>query len=167
MNFRLWTIPGSCALLLLLASYPLAAGEEGNADARPQRHRMRDMNRESMLTEFDADGDGVLSDEEKATMRETVRRRMNKRFDENGDGVLSDEEKKKAHDKMRAYLLKRFDKDGDGQLSEAEREEMRKADVPPLPFPEVADDSSTADDTEPIDPMLEALPLPQPPSTEK
>jgi Ca2+-binding EF-hand superfamily protein len=172
MNLRRWTIPSACAFLLLLASSPRLAAAEGSQKADPPGGSgKRGMSHKQRNAEFDADADGVLSESEKATLRESVKQRLHKplqermikKFDENGDGVLSDAEKKKAHDHVRARLLKRFDKDGDGQLSEAEHEEMRKANVPLPPFPEMGEDAADVE----IDPQVETLPLPQPPSAEK
>jgi hypothetical protein len=53
----------------------------------------------AMLKKFDANGDGVLSDEEKATAKAKTEERQAKflkKNDTNGDGVLSDEERSAA-----------------------------------------------------------------------
>ena len=63
---------------------------------------------------------------------------MLKRFDKDGDGKLSEAEKAEAEKAMAARkggaggnipaeALKRFDKDGDGKLSEAEKAEAQKS----------------------------------------
>ena len=93
------------------------------------------------LARFDADGDGVLSDEEKILAREEFKKRGEraawsdrkhhnrvKRFDVDGDGVLSEEEKAAARafrEERHAEILSRFDTDGDGVLSVEEREAAR------------------------------------------
>ena len=107
--------------------------------------------RDEMMKRFDTDGDGVLSDAEKAAMREAMRKErpapppmreeMLKRFDTNGDGQLSENERAAMQEKMREErggpprgergashdeILKRFDADGDGVLSDAERKTMRE-----------------------------------------
>ena len=77
--------------------------------------------REEMVKKFDKDGDGKLSDEEKAaakTEMEAKRAEMHKEFDKDGDGKLSDDERKAMHE---AYMLKKFDKNGDGKLSDEEK----------------------------------------------
>ena len=47
-----------------------------------------------------------------------------KRFDKDGDGKLSDEEKAEM-EKTRQEMMKKFDTDGDGKISKEEREKMR------------------------------------------
>ncbi len=91
-------------------------------------------NHQILLEKYDADGDGVLSEQEKETLREARRQARLERFDTDGDGVLSDEEKSAARDAMkehlaerRQHMLERFDTDGDGELSENEREAARQA----------------------------------------
>jgi hypothetical protein len=54
-----------------------------------------------------------------------MREKMLKDFDKDGDGKLSDDERKAARKGMREHMVKEFDKDGDGTLSEDEREKMR------------------------------------------
>ena len=103
--------------------------------------------KQAMLEKFDTDGDGKLSEEEKAEARKAMQEkkqqreeRMLKRFDADGDGQLSDAEKAEAkkqkeqmQEKMKKAgvnieeIRKQFDADGDGQLSEQERAQARKA----------------------------------------
>jgi EF hand len=82
----------------------------------------------AILKEFDKDGDGKLSDEERKAMREAMEARMKERrkemlekYDADGDGKLSEEEIAKARADRQAEILKKYDKDGDGKLSEEER----------------------------------------------
>ena len=86
-----------------------------------------------VVKEFDKDGDGKLSDAERAEMRKVMETRMEERrkemlekFDTDKDGKLSPEEREKAREANRAEMLKKFDKDGDGKLSEEERKDMPK-----------------------------------------
>jgi hypothetical protein len=58
---------------------------------------------------------------------------MIKKFDKDGDGKLSDDERAEARKAMegdfakrREEMTKKYDKDGDGKLSDEEREAMRK-----------------------------------------
>lgn len=101
---------------------------------KPQR-------RQQMLERFDADGDGKLSDEERATARETLKAEAQERRDEhfarmdaNGDGLISKEEfdadfeKRQQERQKRCEEIKaRFDADGDGKLSAEERAAAREA----------------------------------------
>jgi hypothetical protein len=84
-----------------------------------------------MVKEFDKDGDGKLSDDERTAMREAMkakaeerRKEMIKKYDTDGDGKLSKEEREKAGADRKAEMLKRYDKNGDGELSQEERAEM-------------------------------------------
>ena len=81
-----------------------AAAPEGKPDAAARKA--------AMLKKFDKDGDGKLSDEEKAAMKAE----MQKRRGEGGKGPDA---------ARRAEMMKKFDKDGDGKLSEEERAAMR------------------------------------------
>lgn len=49
-----------------------------------------------------------------------------KKFDKDGDGKLSQTERAEAMKAYREDTMKKYDKDGDGKLSQAEREAMRK-----------------------------------------
>ncbi|OGK05261.1 MAG: hypothetical protein A2W80_07030 [Candidatus Riflebacteria bacterium GWC2_50_8] len=92
---------------------------------------------EEMLTKFDTDGDGSLSDTEKAAMQTAMKAEMEAKkaemltkFDTDGDGSLSDTERqamqtaRKAD--MQAKMLEKFDTDGDGTLSDTEKAAMEK-----------------------------------------
>jgi len=96
--------------------------------------------RGAMWKQFDKDGDGTLSDQEKADMkaewqtrREARRKEMLAKFDKDGDGALSDQEKAEARTaraaEMRKKIFAELDKDADGKVSAAEvvarLEEMR------------------------------------------
>lgn len=95
--------PALTALFSLLAALALAAQETtpaaGGDKQRAARERIR---------QYDKDGDGRLSDEEKAAAKNHMREQ----------GVQPE---------RRKQLLKRFDKDGDGRLNDAERAEAEKA----------------------------------------
>ena len=71
--------------------------------------------REEVMKKFDKDGDGKLSEEERAAARAEMQKRREA-------GGL----KGKGSEKQ-AEMLKKFDKDGDGKLSEDERTAMREA----------------------------------------
>lgn len=59
-----------------------------------------------------------------------VRDRLMKRFDADGDGVLSDTEKA-AMKSAQEEMLAKYDTDKDGKLSEAERQAIPKPDKKP------------------------------------
>ena len=93
-----------------LAAKPEKKGK-GDKPGRPSR--------EEMMKKFDKDGDGKLSDEEKAEIRKAMSNRtppahILEKFDKDGDGKLSDEEKAG----MRKEIIAKFDKDGDGKHDE-------------------------------------------------
>ena len=100
-------------------------------DRAERRRRWARMRREWMK-QWDTDGDGQLSDEERRNMRDTLRKRAEEyrkkwtaRWDADGDGQISDEERQKMREYLRAQWEKRrreMDADGDGDIS---REEMR------------------------------------------
>ncbi len=93
-------------------------GAEGKKGDRPGRGEFR----KKMLEEFDADGDGELSDDERATAREEMRGRRGKdgakgrREGKGGKGPPSPER-----------LFEKFDADGDNQLSREEFMELAKS----------------------------------------
>ena len=92
--------------------------------------------RQQMMSRYDTDGDGEISDEERQAARDAMRARRDEmraqwvsRWDKDGDGELSEEEmgearaeREKARKEFEAVLVDRFDADGDGELSEIERE---------------------------------------------
>lgn len=71
----------------------------------------------------DTNGDGVIS---AAEIRE-VRRAEKAQYDANGDGELSRDERKAAKQARRAAMVSAFDSDGDGELSRDEREAAKEA----------------------------------------
>ncbi|MEM1166715.1 MAG: hypothetical protein AAGI30_10555 [Planctomycetota bacterium] len=93
-----------------------------------------------LLEEFDEDGDGALTGDERRNARQAVGERQRERaerrrdrvveeFDADGSGDLSEEERETARETMRARaqekraeVIEMFDEDGDGQLTGAERE---------------------------------------------
>jgi len=93
--------------------------------------------RDRFIQLYDTDGDGTLSDEERAAVREDLKARHTRllqKYDQDGDGVLGESERAR----VRADLLEFFkdaaatyDSDGDGVLSPEERktafEELWKA----------------------------------------
>jgi len=82
------------------------------------------------MSEFDLDGDGILSEEERRAMRDAMRQEWIDRFDLDGDGELSREERMAARQAMfedsprGQALMRQFDADGDGVLNAEEQAAM-------------------------------------------
>ncbi|MEK9632957.1 MAG: EF-hand domain-containing protein [Opitutae bacterium] len=125
--------------LTLLTAGILAFGlnakpeREGGKKGGPPEGRP---SREEVMKKFDKDGDGKLSEEEKAELRKAIAQRggrpggrrpppeLMKKFDKDGDGKLSESERaelRKTMEERRKEFLAKFDKDGDGKLNEEER----------------------------------------------
>lgn len=123
---------------------------KAKADRRRGQQRGEQMRKAAFLEKFDADGDGELSDAEKATAKEAMQAhraerraameaRLLPRFDDNNNGVLDDSEwatikeivgpmmkdrgerAQRAKKHMKKLAVERFDADGDGELNEAEK----------------------------------------------
>jgi hypothetical protein len=78
----------------------------------------------------DTDGDGQISDSEKAAMKEKRAKmeRWKEKADTDGDGQISDSEKAAVKEK-RAKMEKwkeKVDTDGDGQISDSEKAAMKE-----------------------------------------
>ena len=100
-------------LTIGLVAKPEKKGK-GDRPARPSK--------EEIIKKFDKDGDGKLSEEEKAEIRKSMANRkppshIIEKFDKDGDGKLCDEEKAA----IRKEMMAKFDKDGDGKLGPDER----------------------------------------------
>ena len=98
-------------VLALIAGALLSAPFAANAE--PAKKPDAAARKEAMLKKFDKDGDGKLSDEEKAAMKAE----MKKRRAEGGA--------KGGNAERRAEMMKKFDKDGDGKLNDEEKAAMR------------------------------------------
>ncbi|HZN62894.1 MAG TPA: hypothetical protein VFC90_10870 [Planctomycetota bacterium] len=93
------------SILALLACIPAtASAQDGGKRKHGKRH-------EALLKKFDKDGDGQLSEQERAAAKEFKAQRRG----EEGRGG-----------KLREKVLRRFDKDGDHKLNDGEREALKK-----------------------------------------
>ena len=123
-------------LICTVLGTTLVVGLVGSAWAEPGGPA----HRKEMLKKFDADGDGVLSEEERAAARDQRAQEMIEEFDGDSDSKLDLAELKSAlqsmrerlgkhgpRGHMRQRLLKDFDADGDGKLSDEERAAAHKA----------------------------------------
>lgn len=97
-----------------------------------QRSELRASREARALERLDTNGDGVLSDEERAARSRRHRRGrpvprgvLLPRFDTDQDGVLSEEERAAAREAHQNRFLERFDSDGDGVLSRDEKKMVR------------------------------------------
>ena len=117
------------AVLSFITPATLFAGDgEGG---KGKEHKMSPDKHAKMLEKFDADGDGVLSEDERAAAKAAHKARKEqkkadrlKKCDTDGDGVISDEEKaaakaagkagKKGGKDKKAQFIAEFDLDGDG-----------------------------------------------------
>jgi hypothetical protein len=118
------TIP--CILIAMLAGGTLMAEE-----AKPKPERGERTIPPAVLKEFDKDGDGKLSPEERELMHAAMEERrkarheaMLKRFDADADGKLSPEERKTAHETIRKEMLAKYDANSNGELEPDERKAM-------------------------------------------
>ncbi len=139
------------ALLMAVTISPTFGEEPGDRKAKAKRAGQagagqRGARFRELKKKFDKDGDGKLSDAEKAELRKHIqangggnggrpnRAELIKKFDKDGDGKLNEQERKAAMASRgkrpgnggdrpnRAEILKKFDKDGDGKLNEQERQ---------------------------------------------
>lgn len=132
-------------ILLTLILAPVSLAQQAAPQAGPQANpEMRAKMKARVLEKFDADGDGQLSDEERATAKAA---RQSK-----GDTAGSTPRQKKAaagqggpqgkngsggaqgkngkgkqfRAKVRERVIEYFDQDGDGKLNESEREALKQ-----------------------------------------
>lgn len=110
---------------MILPAATLAEKGEGKG------HKASPRQQEKRLEMFDADGDGALSKDERAT----AKAKMLVKHDTDGDGALSKEERNAAREARktanRAEMLDKYDADGDGQLSKDEKAKLRDEMGPP------------------------------------
>jgi Ca2+-binding EF-hand superfamily protein len=128
------------ALLAIVTAAASVRAEEKAPAAAPDFPKRVNMGAEA-LKQFDKDGDGKLSEDERKAMMEArkamgdkMRLAHEKEFDKNGDGKLDDAEKAammEARKTMREQFMqareKEFDKNGDGKLDDAERATMMES----------------------------------------
>jgi len=112
----------------------LAGGAAVAEEAKPDVERPQRPISAALLKQFDQDGDGKLSPEERAEMQAAMRERrrarhqeMLKRFDADGDGRLNAEERKIAHDTILKEMLVKYDANGNGEIDREERRAMVEA----------------------------------------
>tara|TARA_R110002096_G_scaffold247936_2_gene440350 strand:- start:32721 stop:33128 length:408 start_codon:yes stop_codon:yes gene_type:complete len=117
-NLSKSTVAGlTAAILSLSLSFPSFADDD--SDRKTKRDEIRG--------QFDADGNGEISDRERQAARETFKAKRMERIDTDGNGEISKSERAAVKEKRKAKIVKRFDTDGDGELNERERESAKQA----------------------------------------
>jgi hypothetical protein len=128
--------------MIFMASLTTAsmAFDKGDGESKGCKCKAGGSGHAKMTEKFDKDGDGKLSEEEKAAAKAAHKEKMAERkakfmekFDKDGDGDVSEEEMtaaKAAHKEKvaerKAKFMEKFDKDGDGTLSEEEKAAIKK-----------------------------------------
>lgn len=74
-----------------------------------------------MTQQYDTDGDGTLSEQE----REAAHAAILEKYDTDGDGGLSREERRAVRDAARDAFIAKYDTDGDGEISTEERDAVK------------------------------------------
>jgi len=122
------------ALLLVVVSGEQADARHSPGDGMDGTRRHHGKLFPCLLGEYDTDGDGELSDEERAAAVADRRAEILAEYDVDGDGELSDDERAAAREgrqaereARRAERLAAIDTDGDGEISDEEREAARAA----------------------------------------
>ena len=78
--------------------------------------------RDLIIKQFDSDGDGKLSMDERSKMRKKMqgkKQEIMQKFDTNGDGILNNEERttiRKAFQKRKSEAFESFDTDGEESI---------------------------------------------------
>jgi len=114
------------------------AADQAEREKRMAEWRVQaEERRKKWLAEWDTDGDGELSDDERKAMQDSYRRRAEdarqeylKKWDTDGNGELSDEERQASRDEYRRRSEERqkaADTDGDGRVSADEWRAYREA----------------------------------------
>ena len=85
------------------------------AFAAPSENKNQADRKAEMLKKFDKDGDGKLSDAEKATLRAEIQSRQ------------GGKDRRQWTPEQRTEMLKKFDTDRDGKLSQEEQDTAREA----------------------------------------
>ena len=102
--------------LFLSATLFGAPGQKGNNENA--NFPIRDL----IIKQFDSDGDGKLSMDERSKMRKKMqgkKQEIIQKFDTNGDGILNNEERttiRKAFQKRKSEAFESFDTDGEESI---------------------------------------------------
>jgi Ca2+-binding EF-hand superfamily protein len=127
---------------------------EGERDAVSQQ--ARDERRKQRMNELDTDGDGEISEEERAAARAKRDAAMVERLDTNKDGKVDDAERDVARKDRATDMHARLDKNGDGKLSV---EEMQTGRLNRMADPGVDTNGDGDVSVEEIDAMMKNRPM--------
>lgn len=118
-------------LAIIALSGVLASSLVAQENGRPKRHGKRPA--QALIEKFDSDGDGKLSESERAAAKAAMAERR-AAADADGDGTITKEERLAAfkqrlseNEELAARVLQRFDADENGELSEEELAKAAKA----------------------------------------
>lgn len=122
-------------LAVLVCSCGFATAQE--RPERPQREKGARSIPPEVFKQYDKDGDGKLSEDERKAMRADMqgkakarRTEMLKKYDADGDGKLSEDERKAMREDMEASrkaLIEKYDVNKDGKLNPEEMKAAREA----------------------------------------
>ena len=101
-------------ILSIIAAMPILAQDADQA--QPSRPEQGQDHRARLIKHFDKDGDGKLSDEEKAEMQRFIEERRKNRPHAGKEGKRP----------SREDIIKKYDKDEDGKLSDEEKKAMQE-----------------------------------------
>jgi Ca2+-binding EF-hand superfamily protein len=105
--------------LLITMPLFLSATLFGDPDQKSNNERTNFPIRDLIIKQFDSDGDGKLSMDERSKMRKKMqgkKQEIMQKFDANGDGILNNEERttiRKAFQKRKSEAFEIFDTDGE------------------------------------------------------
>lgn len=83
--------------------------EERLANMTPEQREAFEKRQAERIARFDTDGDGKLSDTERAAARKEMHAKMLERFDKDGDGKLSEDERRAAREARREHMKQQHD----------------------------------------------------------
>ena len=121
--------------LLIIMPLFLSATLFGASDQKGNNERTNFPIRDVIIKQFDSDGDGKLSMDERSTMRKKMqgkKQEIMQKFDANGDGILNDEERttiRKAFQKRKSEAFESFDAGGEEIRGQVETEPNRSSDL--------------------------------------
>ena len=108
--------------LLITMPLFLSASLFGVPDQKGNNERTNFRIRDVVIKQFDSDGDGKLSMDERSKMRRKMqgkKQEIMQNFDANGDGILNNEERttiRKAFQKRKSEAFESFDTDGEESI---------------------------------------------------
>ena len=117
-----------CSVLAFAIAAPAIADDSKDSEVSEDSEGSTagGIRRYRIFEEYDTDGDGRLTKDERAAARKKHYEKHVQKFDTDGDGKLSETERGVARKEQYSRHVEQFDTDGDGKLSEEEREAARE-----------------------------------------